>query len=304
MTPNRHGAIRLLGWWGAMAVLITSVADAQQKVDLRRAAAPDISLRLQGAFAAVRVVGWTKDSVVVTGTLPRGFRLDGGFGGASDSPSRGGKIFVESPDIMGAAGGALEVRVPVNATLWIKGSNATIEVSGVTGGLDLNVVGGSVQVTGDPRELSIATMDGTVVVNGSPTWTRLKSADGNITLRGGSTDAAFNTVSGTIHVSDGAFERARFETVTGGVEFFGDVARGAAITVDTHSGPVDVRVTPKVSVEVDAATITGSIENQVTRLRAVPGRDGRGASFAATWGQGSARLTIRTFKGSIRLSSR
>ena len=282
----------------------TSVAEAQQKVDLRRAAAPDISLRLQGAFASVRVVGWTKDSVVVTGTLPKGFRIDGGFGGTSGSPTRGGKIFVESQEVMGASGGALEVRIPVNATLWIKGSTATIDVSGVTGGLDLNVVGGSVHVTGDPRELSVATMDGTITVNGSPTWTRLKTADGNISMRGGSTDAAFNTVSGTIRVSEGALERARFETVTGGVEFFGDYARGAAVTIDTHSGAIDVRVTPKVSVEVDAASIAGSIENLVTRLRPAPGRDGRGATFQASWGQANARLTIRTFKGTIRLSNR
>lgn len=304
MTMHTRTAVRWLTRWSAMIALVGSGADAQQKVDLRRAAAPDISLRLQGAFASVRVVGWTKDSVVVTGTLPKGFRIEGGFGGSSDAPSRGGKIFVESPETMGAAGGALEVRIPVNATLWIKGSNATIDVNGVTGGLDLNIVGGGVQVTGDPRELSVTTMDGTVVVNGSPTWTRLKTADGNITMRGGSTDAAFNTVSGTIRVGEGALERARFETVTGGVEFFGDFARGAAVTVDTHSGAVDVRVTPKVSVQVDAATIAGSIENQVSRLNVVPGRDGRGASFGASWGQGNGRLTIRTFKGSIRLSSR
>lgn len=294
--------------WVTAAVSVLVVAPttmrAQQKVELRRAVAGDISLRIQGAYASLRVVGWTKDSVVITGTLPKGFRLDGGFGGADGAISRGAKIFVEGPEPMGAPGGTLEVHVPVNARLWAKASTATIDVEGVTGSLDLNIVSGRVQVTGSPRELTVASMDGTVTVNGSPQWARLKTADANIVMRGSCTDAAFTTVSGSIRVSDGVLERARFESVTGGIEYFGDVARGGVFTFDTHSGSIDVHLTPKASVEIDASSIAGTIENQLSRQRASPGRDGRGATLNTALGQGGAQLTIRTFKGSIRLSSR
>ena len=303
MIRVRRNRLGIALWCGAL-VLLSSPLHAQQQVNLRRAASPDLSLRIQGAFASLRVIGWAKDSVVITGTLPRGFKLEGGFGGADGAPSRSGKIFVEGPDAMGPSGGTLEVRVPANATLWAKAFSATIDVSAVTGSLDLNIVSGSVQVSGTPRELSVASMDGTITVYGSPMWTRLKTADGDIVMRGGSTDAAFTTVSGTIRQSDGALERARFETVTGGIEFFGDLARGAAFNVDTHSGAVDIRLPAKPSVEIDAASITGTIENQLGRQRAEVGRDGRGATLITSLGQGNARLIIRTFKGSIRLSSR
>ncbi|MBL0173317.1 MAG: DUF4097 family beta strand repeat protein [Gemmatimonadaceae bacterium] len=285
-------------------MLAPSILCAQQKVDLRRAATADVSLRIQGAFGALRVIAWTKDSVVITGTLPKGFRIDGGMGGADGAPARGGKFFVEGPEPLGPSGGALEVHLPANATLWAKAFNAAIDVSGMTGSLDLNIVSGSVQVTGSPRELSVGSMDGTITVNGSPSWTRLKTADGNIGMHGGSSDAAFTTVSGMIRVSDGALERARFESVTGGVEFAGDLARGAALNVDTHSGAVDIRLAPKASTEIDAATITGAIEYQLGRQRPDVGRDGRGATLITMVGQGNARLTIRTFKGNIRLTSR
>ena len=303
MSIPRYSRLGIALWCSA-ALLTSPALHAQQKVDLRRAASPNVSLRIQGAFASLRVTAWAKDSVVITGTLPKGFRIEGGMGGADGTPARGGKFFVEGPEPLGPSGGTLEVRIPANATLWAKAFNATIDVAGMDGSLDLNIVSGSVQVSGNPRELSVASMDGPITVNGSPAWTRLKTADGSIVMRGGSTDAAFTTVSGLIRQSDGALERARFETVTGGIEFSGDLARGAAVNVDTHSGAVDIRLAAKVSVEIDAASITASIENQLGRQRADVGRDGRGATLITTLGQGSARLIIRTFKGNIRLSSR
>lgn len=281
-----------------------SDAGAQQRVEIRRAVTPTMSLRIQGAFASLRVIGWDKDSVVVVGTLPQGYRIDGGIGGPAGTRATGGKLFIEGPETLGPSGGELEVRVPMSATLWAKAYTATIDVSGMIGTLDLNIVSGRITVNGSPRELSAASMDGAVTVTGSPTWTRLKTADGNIVLRGGSSDAGFTTVSGLIRQSDGALERARFESVTGGVELFGEMARGGVLSIDTHSGAIDVGLTTKASVTVDAASITGSIANTPGKMRAEIGRDGRGATLNTTYGEGSARLVIRTFKGNIRLSSR
>lgn len=290
--------------WCCALLCMSTALGAQQKIELRRAAASDMSLRIQGAFSSLRVIGWTKDSVVVIGVLPKGFRIEGGIGGSDGTPARGGKLFVEGPESLGPSGGTLEVYVPTNATVWAKAFNATIDVAGITGSLDLNIVSGSVHVAGSPRELSVASMDGAVVVTGSPDWTRLKTADGDIVMRGGSTDAAFTTVSGMIRVGEGALERARFETVTGGIEFTGDFARGAVFQIDSHSGAVDLRLPRKAALTIDAATITGSIENLFTAQRPTVGRDGRGATFATSTGQDNGRLVVRTFKGNIRLTSR
>lgn len=305
MHVTRHSKPRqILVVISALAGTLSTPLVAQQKVEIRRAVTPEMSMRVEGAFASLRVIGWDKDSIVVTGALPKGFRIDGGIGGPEGTPARGGKLYIDGPETLGPSGGALEIRLPVGATLWAKAYSATIDISGVTGSLDLNIVSGHVTVNSSPRELSVASMDGDVTVNGSPTWTRLKTADGNIVLRGGSTDAGFTTVSGRIRQSDGAMERARFESVTGGIELFGDIARGGDFSIDTHSGAVDVQLAPKASVRIDAASITGAIENTPGKLRADIGRDGRGATLNTMYGEGSARLVIRTFKGTIRLTSR
>ena len=211
-------------WLGAAALPLS--LGAQQKVDIRRAAAPEISIRLTGAFASLRILGWAKDSVAVTGTLPKAARFEAYFGNNASEPSRGAKMYVEAPnDNAAAAAGELELRVPTRARVWAKSGSAKIEADGVSGGLDLNIVGGSVRVGGEPRELNVESMDGAVSVEGSPAWVRLKTAAGDITMKGASPDAAFTTVSGTIRVSEGPLERARFESVTGSITFDGDITK-------------------------------------------------------------------------------
>lgn len=285
-------------------VMPVAVLQPQQKVDMRRSVTSDVSLRIVGGFASLKIIGWSKDSVVITGTLPKGARLEGGFGGNSAEPARMGKMYIEMPEDAGGARGALEMRVPERARVWAKSGSADLEATGITGGLDLNIVGGSIRVNGSPRELNAESMDGQIVVEGSPAWVRLKTAAGDITMRGGSTDAAFTTVSGAVRISDGALERTRIESVTGGVFFGGDFARGASFTVDTHSGPVELRLARPPDAEFDVATVAGSIENQLSRMRPAKGREGRGEELGISLGSGNARIVIRSFKGNIRLASR
>jgi hypothetical protein len=275
---------------------------AQQQVDVARRTAPDIALRLTGAFAKLRIVAWEHDSVTITGVLPKGYRFDGGFYASPVGPTRGSKWFINDGG-SGPGGGALVMHVPARARVYIKGYSADVDATGVTGELDLNVIGGSVRVTASPRTLSVEAMDATVTVDGSPAWLRLKTSEGDITMRGGSRDAMITTVSGDIAVSNGAYERARLETVSGGIVFAGDVVRTASIELNSHSGPVELFLDPTASVEVDAVTLTASIENLLTSHRAIPGRD-RGQEIGLVLGTGDGRVEIRTFRASIRLARR
>ena len=284
----------------ALALALPSSAlRAQRVVDVRRAVTATASVRISGAFAELRIRGWSKDSVAITGTIPNDARFDGGFVTSTTGPSSGAKYYLETAS--GVPSGKLELRVPVGARVWAKSGSAAIDVEGVSGGLDLNIIGGSVRVSGNPHELTVESMDGTVVVDGSPTWTRLKTASGDIALNGGSDDAGLTTVSGTIRVISGRFERARIESVTGAVDFGGDVARGGSLDIDTHSGAVDLRMSPKTGADFDIVAVAGTIENTLTKRPAVAGREGRGQEIGFTTGGGGARVYVRTFKGSIRI---
>jgi hypothetical protein len=293
---------RVLGLAASIAVIAPSSLSGQRTVDIRRAVTATASVRIGGSFAELRIRGWKKDSVVITGTIPTDARFDGGFMSPGTAVSTGVKYYLETST--GVPAGKLELRVPMGARVWAKSGSATIDVDGVTGGLDLNIIGGSVHVAGNPHELTVESMDGAVTVDGSPAWLRLKTATGNIVLAGNSEDAGLTTVSGSIRVTSGRFDRARIQSVTGPVEFAGDVAHGGSLDIDTHSGAIDLRVPTKIGADFDVATVAGSIENGLTQRAAVPGREGRGQEIGFTAGGGGAHVYIRSFKANIRLLPR
>lgn len=289
----------------AVALLLAPLfpAASQQKVDIHRAAVSTVSVRLGGAISLVKIVGWDRDSVALVGALGAGSRMDGGPFNPT-GPVTGLKFFVDAKDDSGLRGNKLELRVPRQARVWIKAGSADIEANGVTGGLDLNIVGGSVRVNARPRELLIESMDGAVDVSGASGYARIKTATGDITIRGDAADLLATTVSGAIRVSEGEVERGRFESVTGPITFASDVRRGGEARFDTHSGAIELRIARRTNVEVDAASVTGHIENAWTSTRPVAGREGRGMELGISSGMGAARVSIRSFKGNVRLAAK
>ena len=275
---------------------------ARVAVDRRAAIAPDASIRISGAISSLRIIGWDRDSLVIGGTMPVGWRFDGGV--AAGNLGRGAKFFIEAPSDVYPTGATLELRVPARARIWAKSGSGDIEVSGVTGGLDLNIVGGSITVSSTPRELNIESMDGAVRVTGGAAWLRVKTASGDVEVRGGSEDVGISTVSGNVRVGEGRYERGKFETVTGDVVYQGDLGYRGSVDLTTHSGRIELRLPPRPDLELDAATVTGTIENAVTSSRPITGREGRGMELGFSSGTGDTRMIVRSFKGVIALKPR
>jgi len=294
---TRRSLITALIGAAATMLLLSSPAVAQKKVERKQPLGMEAALRIVNMVGSVVVHGWDKDTVVVRGTLGAGdsFYMGGGYTGA--------KMFVESVNDRDPKPTKLEVWVPARVRLWIKTATASIDVSDVAGGLDLYVVSGTIDVTGNPRELNAEAIDGDIHVNGSPTWVRAKSASGAITFQGASPDAAFSTVSGPIKVDGGSgvFERTKIETVTGNISFAGRLDRSGAFDFDTHSGSIDIAIPDKMAATFSAVTIAGSITNNLSKKAAIPGRFGRGAELTLEESGGGAKVSVRTFKGTVTL---
>jgi DUF4097 and DUF4098 domain-containing protein YvlB len=285
----------------AAALLSVAAVAAQSQVKVERGLRLDAdgSVRISNLVGSVHVTGWSRDSVSLRGSLPKGDKLFMGGG------PRGMKLFVEPMNDRNPQPSRLEVMVPARAKVWVKTATAEIEVSGVTGELDLYVVGGRIRVSGKPAELNAEAIDGDIEVNGKPGWLRAKSASGNVTLNGSSPDVSISTVSGGIIVNSGPaagkFERAKVETVTGAIRFSADIEKGAAIDFNTHSGSMDIAIPRGTGADFDIASIAGTISNELNYARPVKGRYGRGSELVMTNSSGGARVTIRSFKGPVTL---
>ncbi len=279
---------------GAM-MLVASPLAAQKKIERR------IPLGIEGAFRVMNMVGsvvihgWSKDTVLIRGTLAPGdqFYAGGGYTGA--------KMFIESANDRNPKPTSLEIWVPARARVWVKTATAPIDVDGVDGGLDLYTVSATIEVTGNPRELNAEAIDGDIHINGSPAWLRAKSASGAITFRGASSDAGLSTVSGAVKVEGGPFERTKIETVTGNVSFSGRVERSGTFDFDTHSGSVDIAVPDKTGASFSVVSIAGTITNNVSRGMPTTGRFGRGSELTTEIGDPGAKISVRTFKGAVTL---
>ena len=279
-------------------MLTAAPLHAQKKVLRGYAATPTVSVRLFAAVGSVQVVGWDRDSVHVSGTVANDSRVE--LGTPRTTRVEGLKMFIEAATEQGAREGSLTLHVPRGARVWLKTGSSRIDVSEVTGGLDLNVVGGSITVRGSPRELRAESMDGAVTVDGTPEWMRVKTATGDIAVRGGQ-NIGVSTISGTIEAKGGQVDHATLETTTGAIRFALALARGATVNMETHSGPIDVHLSRKAEVEVDAASVTSEIENGWSRMRPVAGREGRGMTLVSSGGISGGRLVVRSFKGRIAL---
>jgi len=291
------GLARAVAGVAAAILLLSSPLGAQKKIERKLPLGMEGALRVVNMVGTVVVHGWNKDTVLVRGTLGAGdsFYMGGGYTGA--------KMFVESANDRDPKPTRLEIWAPARVRLWIKTATANIDVSDVTGGLDLYVVSGTIDVTGNPRELNAEAIDGDIHITGSPPWLRAKSATGAITLQGASSDAGLSTVSGPIKVDGGSglFERTKIETVTGNISFAGRLDRSGAFDFDTHSGAVDIAIPDKTSATLSVVTIAGKISNNLSKKSAVPGRFGRGEELTTEQGGGGAKVSVRTFKGPVTL---
>jgi hypothetical protein len=280
----------------ALAAAPAPSASAQERIEARRPFNANGSIRIYNLVGTIRVVGWNRDSVAVTGLEGKGAKFF--IAGFRHAIKMGVDV---NPELKEAQPSDVEVHVPVGARVWIKGGSTDVEVSGVTGGIDVSVVGGRIRVTGSPRELNADCMDGDIEITGSPEWLRAKTAGGSITLRGSGQDVGLSTVSGRILAVGERFSRARFESVTGDIRFDGDVEPLGGLDFDTHSGTVELHLPASVAANFDVTSIAGTIDNAITAARPIAGREMRGQELHFSTNPSAANVSIRSFKGAVVL---
>jgi len=282
-------------------------AAAQQRLDHRRPLRADGFVRIHNLVGSTRVIGWDRDSIVVTGTLEE----DGGrfyAGGSEEGVKLGVDPGLRKADasvrVLGAAPAHLDVRVPAGARVWIRAASATVDVSGVTGGIDVASVTGNIRITGRPREAIAESMAGDIVIEAAdPMTIRAKSAAGAVSLSGGARDVSVTTVTGSITIANGVYERGLFESIDGAIRFEGDPALGGDLEFINHAGLVELRLPANVSADFLVNTFSGEVENAFGSYPIETWPDMR-RELTFSRGSGGANVVIRTFKGRVSLKER
>jgi hypothetical protein len=210
------------------------------------------------------------------------------------------KVGLEPPTSGATPGPArFELRVPRGSVVWVKAADASIEVDGVQGGLDLYSVTGSVRVRGAPATVRAESMEGAISIDARTPWARAKTASGSIDLAGDISDLAATTVGGTIQVAASRQARARIESVTGEVVVSGRPTRGGAWEIETHSGPVTLALAPDTDAEIAVHTFGGEVRSELGHVMTHREDDLAGSEFMIVAGTGGTSIIVRTFKGPV-----
>jgi len=108
-----------------------------------------------------------------------------------------------------------------------------------------------------------------------------------------------STVSGELLVGmTGPIQRARLETISGNVSFKGPLEEDGSLEVESHDGDIELRMPPSLPATYDLNAYGGAIHNEL----APKGAALRGEQHVVI-GSGSARVVVRTFKGTVEVKA-
>jgi len=131
------------------------------------------------------------------------------------------------------------------------------------------------------------------------------SISGNVrVLRTRMTSLAASSVSGHVILEDIDCERVEAQTVSGNVQFTGDLEANGRYELTSHSGSVRLAIGGRTGFQVEATTFSGGINTDLPLT--LQGNDGRGPrrSIRGKYGDGSAIVDLTSFSGSIVISKR
>ena len=250
------------------AALCTSAAPAaERQVHEVVPAKADGTVSVEIVSGSVRFIGWSRNEVQIEGTLDEEVK-------GLDIDAAGSRVSIEvelvdSGGRLSRADAHLEIHLPAGSRVEVESVSADLSCESITGRLNVESVNGEVKVTGDVTEAEVSTVSSGVVVE---TTAALRDGD--------------------------------FQTVSGGIDFRGALARDARLSVESVSGEVTLRLDRSASAEFRVETFSGEIDNQLgpAAKRSSPYVPAKTLAFSL--GSGGARVTIESFSGKVELLPR
>ncbi len=251
----------------SLLVLATAPAVAGTPVDETRPASRDGAISIEMISGTLKVVGWDRNEMKLTGVLADDVE-NLKIGGGADSLSVE-VIPRKHSSRRGGAGTQIEIRVPFDARIAVEVVAVTVSLEGLRGAVEAEAVSGEITMSGAFEEATASLVSG------------------NLTFR-----------------SDRPLRRGEFQTVSGRLDITTSLAKAARLTVEAFSGDVVLRLPADVSATFDVSTFSGGIENgfgsgEIRKSAVVPAKN---LSFSV--GSGDARVNIDAFSGHVRLLER
>ncbi|WP_058836534.1 DUF4097 family beta strand repeat-containing protein [Luteimonas abyssi] len=270
---------------------------AQSRVDERHPLASGGRIEVENVAGSVRVRGWDRDEVAITGSLGRDLELE------VDASRNRIHVKVAQPRSGRGAPAEIELRVPKGAELQVTTVSASIEMADADlRRLQARSVSGRLDASGRAQEASLSTVSGAIESRLTTGRLSVDTVSGRVRAGGGITgEIEAKTVSGSIALELERVERLRAETVSGSLEVGARaLAPGGRVAMESVSGRAALTLPANASARLDIQSFSGGIQSdagEVERPRYGPGR-----SVRTQLGSGNGDVSIKSHSGSVRLS--
>jgi len=279
--------------------LASTTAFADEDINRTIDAADDGYIEIYNTSGEIRVVGWSRSSVEVEGTLGEDVQ-------ELIIEREGNEILikVKVPNRHhGDIGSDLLIHVPENSSIEVSGVSADIEVDGILGEQSLQTVSGDVETSTAEKDVEAASVSGDVEVTGSgkEADTEAATVSGDVVLTDLAGRVEAGSVSGDVEILGGSFSEASLESVNGDLVFRAELQDGGELAMESVNGTVDIEFANEVSARFDIETFNGSIRNCFGPDPERTSRYSPGLELSFTVGDGDSRVVVETLNGSVNI---
>ncbi|HVB32998.1 MAG TPA: DUF4097 family beta strand repeat-containing protein [Patescibacteria group bacterium] len=182
-----------------------------------------------------------------------------------------------------------DIAVPQETELSIHNDSGQVDVQGVLGDMTYETVGADVDLNQVTGYITVHTVGGSFTCN---------ECSGGIEA---------NSISGAINVIGSESNNVQARTSTGNILLDSNLLPNGLYQLRDYSGEVDVFFSPSDSFDVTAISLHGKVVNQAAlKQRAQPQHNlpPFARSLFGAYNEGSARLVINSFSGTIQIRRR
>jgi DUF4097 and DUF4098 domain-containing protein YvlB len=274
-------------------------ARADESINRLTTADPAGLVEVSNTVGSVKVSGWARNEVQVTGELGEGAeRLEFTKG---DKVTR---VAVIMPNHANNADDTdLVINVPQGSQLSVNTVSADVQVQNVHGTQRLQTVSGDVQTQSSGEDVECRTVSGDVLIDGSGRrgLVSITTVSGDATANKVAGEVNGSTVSGTFRLGVGETSRSRLRSTSGDITLAGPLAPDARVDVESISGDVRLDLVGSTPAEYDISSFNGEIRNCFGPKSSRTSEYGPGRELRFTEGNGTARVRVKTMNGDIGL---
>ncbi len=287
------------------AALLVAASVPAATLEERGAVDPKGDVEIINVAGSVRVTGWERAEVQVTGEIDGDNRLEFSTQGSRTL------VRVVAGNGRGRSAAALVVHIPQLSSLSINTTSADQTIDRIRGRQRLQSVSGSIDTEIGTEDLHVKSISGDIRVRGVgneaqrvAAMRRVSSVSGDLTLSGIGGELEAETVSGDLDVDATQLTRARINTTNGDLNIAAQLAKDARIDVEAVNGDVRLDLRGRVDAQFNVRTFNGDITSCFGDAQVQTRERGPGSHLDLTQGEGSARVYIKTLNGDVELCAK